>query len=192
MKKELIVIWAVAAMASPAFAQAGAAAPAMTASVPPAAADAVATVQKACLPMLRGRPVKPSAQAAGFKMENGAWVMPIAGKDEIDLAPPDAANPHVCTVTITAQPGDAAAMQSALGAWAAAQQPPLTASGVDQPAPGTPGWVISTWTARTAAGAESVVLTQPQAPAPAAAATATDQPAAAPAQSTLLVSLSPA
>jgi hypothetical protein len=182
------------APAPAAFAQA-AAAPAVTASAPPAAAsaaaDAVATVQQVCLPVLHGKPLKPAAQAAGFKLENGAWIMPIAGKHEIDLDPPDAVNPHVCTVTITAQPGDAAAMRSALGAWAAAQQPPLAANGVDQSAPGAQGWITSTWAGRTAAGVESVVLTQPQSP-PSASPAATDQPTGSPVQSTLLVSLSPA
>ncbi|HWF76537.1 MAG TPA: hypothetical protein VN694_05105 [Caulobacteraceae bacterium] len=190
MKKELILTLSAAAMAAApsAFAQ--------TASAPAAAtAYAVATVQKACLPMLRGEAVKSAAQSAGFRLENGGWVMPIAGKDEIDLDPPDSVNPHVCTVTITAQPSDAAAMRSALGAWAAAQRPPLSADGVDQSAPGAQGWVTSTWTGRAAGGAESVVLTQPQSPAqsPAQAtpAAATDQPAAGRVQSTLLVSLSP-
>jgi hypothetical protein len=143
----------------------------------------MATLQKACLPILRGKQVKAAAQSAGFKFEDGGWVMPIAGKDEIDLDPPDAANPHVCTLTITAAPGDGAAMRNALGAWAAAQSPPLAAAGGGPSAPGSsPGWVTSTWSAQTAGGAESVVFTQSQPP-PGQAATQQ--------QSTLLVSLSP-
>jgi hypothetical protein len=192
-KKEFIISLGAFALATapPAFAQGATSAlvvapahppPAASSQVGPAAADAVATLQIACLPILRGKQVKAAAQSAGFKLEDGAWVRPIAGKDEIDLDPPDAANPHVCTLTITAAPGDGAALRSALAAWAAAQSPPLAAAGVDQRTPGaSQGWVTSTWSAQTAGGAESLVLTQPQP----AGQTATQQ------QSTLLVSLSP-
>lgn len=191
-KKEFIISLATVAMAaSPsAFAQGAASPVSPVQPAPPSAqtartaADTVATLQKACLPILRGKQVTAAAQSAGFKLEDGGWIMPIDAKDEIDLDPPDAANPHVCTLTITAAPGDSAAMRSALGAWAAAQSPPLTAAGVDQAAPGaSQGWVTSTWSAQTSGGAESVVLTQPQ---PAASQATTQQ------QSTLLVSLSPA
>lgn len=184
MKKELIVTIAAAAMAAAPLAFAQTAPPATLATVPPAASDAVASLQDACLPILRGGHVKPAAQSAGFKLQDGGWVKPIAGKDEIDLDPPDVANPHVCTLTITAAPGDGAAVRGALAAWAAVQRPPLAPAGVGQSVPGaSQAWVTSTWSAQTSAGTESVVLTQPQSPA--------GQPATQPQQSTLLVSLSP-
>lgn len=158
--------------------------PPASAQTTPAAADTVATLQKACLPILRGEHAKQAAQAAGFKLQDGGWVLPIAGEHRIDLAPPDAANPHVCTLTITAAPQDEVAMRNALGAWAAAQRPPLVAVGGGQDPSGvSQGWVISTWSAQTAGGVESVVLTQPQRPAGSAASQAE--------RSTLLISLSP-
>jgi hypothetical protein len=186
MDKELIATIVAAAMAaaSAAFAQTAPSA-ATSAAIPPAASDAVASLQDACLPILRGSHVKPAAQSAGFKLQDGGWVKPIAGKDEIALDPPDVANPHVCTLTITATPVDGAAVRGALAAWAAAQRPPLAPAAVDQNVPGaSQAWVTSTWSAQTSAGTESVVLTQPQSPA--------GQPATQPQQSTLLVSLSPA
>lgn len=184
MKKALILSIAAAAMAAApaAFAQ-GAPAAGVQAAVAPAASEAVATLQKACLPILRGGPVKPAAQAAGFKLENGGWVLPVGAKQEIDLSPPDHMNPHVCTLSITAAPADGAAMRSALGTWASAQSPPLQAVAVDQSVPGAQqSWVTSTWSAQTPRGAESVVLTQPAGP-------AAGQNVAQP--STLLVSITP-
>lgn len=149
----------------------------------PAAIDVVTTLQKACLPILRGERVEAAARSAGFRLQDGGWVRPIAGKEEINLDPPDTANPHVCTLTITTGPSDVAAMRGQVASWAAAQSPPLASVGV-QSAPGAAqGWVTSTWTAQTPSGAESVVLTQPQAP--------TEQSSAQTQQSTLLVSLSP-
>jgi|SRR6185312_6674080 len=185
MRKEFVITVAAAAMAAAPVAFAEQAAPVAPA---PAAADAVATLQKVCLPVLRGGAVKPAAQSAGFRLEDGGWVLPIAGKQEIDLSPPDHSNPHVCTLTIAADAAEGAAIRNALGNWAASQSPPLKAVAVDAPVPGAAqGWVTSTWSARTPAGVENVVLTQPQSP---AAPSKTGQ--ASPPASTLLVSLAPA
>lgn len=187
MKKELIVSIAAAGLAAApaAFGQAPSAAPATS--------DAIATLQKVCLPVLRGGAVKPAARAAGFRLQDGGWVLPIAGKGEIALSPPDASNPHVCTLTITppsGAPGSGAAMRNALASWATSQSPPLKAVAVDQSVPGAArSWVTSTWSGATPAGAESVVLTQPQPPPSQPAAEPTS---AAPPPSTLLVSLAPA
>lgn len=194
-RKELLVSLSIVAMATAApsaFAQAvshssTAQAPPIQAAArasAPAASDAVATLQKACLPILRGAKANAAARSAGFQLRNGGWVRPIAGNEEIDLDPPDAANPHVCTLTLSAAPSDGTAMRSALGAWAAAQRPPLAAVGLDQNVPGAAqDWVTSTWSAQTSGGAESMVLTQPQTP-PGQSATQSQR-------STLMLSLTP-
>lgn len=160
----------VAALAAPAFAQSPP--PTLQPPAPPAppasaaAVDAVATVKTVCLPVLEGRDLKASARAAGYRLDNGQWVLPIAGKRQIDLSPPDVANPHVCSATIDARPDAGAAMQRALGEWASQQSPPLTPveTNVSRDVSGAT-WTTSSWSGRTASGVERLVLTQEPKPA---------------------------
>lgn len=152
----------------------------------PAATDAIATVSKVCLPVLEGQNLKATATGAGFRQEHGAWVMRISGQRRIELAPPDAANPHVCTATIVAMPDAAEGLQQAIANWARAQTPQLTPveSNVTRDESGE-AWTTSSWSAATAKGVESVVLTR-QSPLDAA------QGSSQLSQSELLVTITPA
>ncbi|HLY78815.1 MAG TPA: hypothetical protein VKQ70_05545 [Caulobacteraceae bacterium] len=171
MKKELITLVAsvMAITCGPAIAQgatpsnAATSAPAVV-PAPPAATDMVATLQKVCLPVLRGGGLKASASAAGYKQKDGQWVLTIDGDRRIELLPPDEANPHVCGATIYARPTSTTALQQALGRWASAQTPPLAPVKVDASVAGAaPPWIDSSWSAQTPAGALGVALGQEQA-----------------------------
>jgi hypothetical protein len=174
--------------AGPAVAQStapsgAATAPAATSPSTPLTQDTIAAIDKACLPLLRG--AKPQAAAsAGFRLQDGVWTMSANGQPKVELDPPDVANPHLCTLTITYRPGDGAPLSAALGAWANAQSPPLTSGETSRAVAGSPdGLTTSTWSGQTSGGGvESVVLSQEQ---PAAGADGSRQ-------STVLVSLGPA
>jgi len=191
MKKDILTtlaaISAIASLAGSALSAANASA--RTAQAPPsgktapAASDLVATLQQVCLPVLRGGDVKSSASAAGFTQKDGQWVLKIAGDARIELAPPDVTNPHVCSATIYAQPGETAALQQALGAWAGAQKPAITPLKLDAAVAGASDWTTSTWSAQTPSGTLSIALGQQQ-PTPGTATTLTE--------SDLQVSLTPA
>ncbi|MGH6958069.1 MAG: hypothetical protein ACREEW_15490, partial [Caulobacteraceae bacterium] len=156
------------------------------AAPPPAVRATMTALQRVCLPVLRGAPLKTSAKAAGFRLKDGVWTMPVARGRRIGLEPPDTANPHVCALHIVAEAAAAPSMRATLAAWASGQSPPLKQVEADVVVPG-PAFqhVTSTWTARTAAGAEGVVLSQDEAlpGKPALAGTR---------RSALLVSLTPA
>lgn len=164
---KFIVLALAGAACSPALAQT-AAPPASTASRPPAAAAstfaaryAVEALEKVCLPVLRGAPLKASAQSADFKLENGAWVLPIGGGQQITLQPPTGDNPHLCGMTILSSVGGGASMRAILSAWAADQTPPLAAVRKDASVVGpSHERLTSTWAAQTASGVEGVVLSQ--------------------------------
>lgn len=138
-----------------------------------AATDLVATLQQVCLPVLRGGDVKSSARAVGFTQKDGQWVLKIGGDERIELAPPDATNPHLCSATIYAQPGETAALQQALNAWAGAQNPAITPVKLDATVAGVANWTTSTWSAQTPSGTLSLALGQQQ-PAPGTATTLTE------------------
>jgi len=130
---------------------------------PPAASDAVKALQQVCLPVLRGGDLKSSASAAGFKLRDGQWVLTINGDRRIELDPPDAANPHVCSATIYARPSNSAAIQQALNNWAGAQSPPLTSVKVDaHVSDPTQQWITSSWRAQTPTGMLGLALGQAQ------------------------------
>jgi hypothetical protein len=178
MKKEFHLTLA-ACLAAAAFPLAARAAPPAAKPAPPIATDAVAALTDVCLPVMHGADVHAVAQKGGFKDDDGDWVRQIDSQRRIDLDPPDIANPHQCTATVTTAPGDGAAVSAAVGAWASAQSPPLAVAVSDQSAGA--GLTASTWSAQTPAGTEAVVLTQQKARSGATAG-----------QSTLLVSLTPA
>lgn len=172
--------------ASPALAQTTAPSAPPTQVAPTATAqsplteDAVAALDKVCLPVLRGAKVKTAAATAGFKLEDGAWSRPIGDQRRLDVEPPDVANPHLCTVTVTYAAGDGAQLRAALGAWASTRSPPLSAVQVGQNIAGS-DLTTSQWSGQGSGGAESVVLSQ-------------EQPAqgnGGSRQSTVIVSLSP-
>jgi len=157
MNKMLLVSTVAATLGATSFVHAQPAAP-------PLAGDAVETLQKVCLPVLRGGDLKASAASAGFVMKDGQWTLTVDRDTSIALNPPDTANPRVCGASITAPFGDALALKRAVAAWARTQTPPLAAVKL-APAIGS-GWTSSLW---TGAG-ESVTLGQEHAGAPTASA----------------------
>lgn len=167
MKSDTLLFLASASIAATgALAHAQTATPsgiAATSTPPPAASDAVKTLQKVCLPVLLGGDLKSSASAAGFHLKDGLWVLTIDGDRRIELSPPDAANPHICSATIYSRPRNAAAIQEALGSWAVAQSPPLTPVRVDaQVSDPSQQWTTSSWSAQTPAGTLGLALGQQQ------------------------------
>lgn len=164
MKKEISLLLASASVVG-AVAYARTIAPANSSALetqpPPAASDTVKALQQVCLPVLRGGDLKSSASAAGFKLKDGQWVLTINGDRRIELDPPDAENPHVCSATIYARPSTAAAIQQSLTNWAGAQSPPLTSVKVDAHVSGpTQQWITSSWRAQTAKGTLGLALGQ--------------------------------
>jgi hypothetical protein len=178
MKQQFIMMAAALAVASPAVAQTAAPPATRTAPAPLAAAqtplteDAITALDKVCLPILRGAKVKAVGPAAGFKLRNGDWSRSIDDRQQLDLDPPDVANPHLCTITVTYAPGAGAQLRAALGGWASAQ--------VNQAIPGS-DLTTSQWSGAAAGGVESLVLSQER---PA-------QKTSGSRQSTLTVSLGP-
>lgn len=147
----------------------------------PAAADAVKTLQQVCLPVLRGAQFGAAAASAGFRQEQGAWTLTIDSKRQLVLDPPDKLNPHLCSLTITNLASSADQLRTTLASWAAAQSPPLSL--VNQST--AEGVATSTWAARTPAGEEGVVLSEPVSTSAAPSPDGVEQ-------STLYVSLAPA
>lgn len=177
---DLIAVTAAAAVAG---ASAGSAA--SPTPPPPVATAAVSTLQNVCLPLLRGGAVSRVAPAAGFRDRQGSWVLDVAGRPAVELDPPDVANPHLCTATLSYAPGGGDAIRAALATWAATQTPALSPVKVDQTYPGaTYERQVSTWSAETPAGVEGVVLDEEKTP--------QGKPADGNlGQSTMLVSLTP-
>jgi hypothetical protein len=156
---------AIAALAgSAAFAQTPAATtqPA-TITPPPVVEGAIAALDRVCLPVLKGGDLDKSAKAAGFRNKDGQWVMSVTGRSEIDLNPPDTANPSVCGASITAPAASGLALRQALDSWAQRQTPPLAPVKMDATVAGpSHQWTTSSWSGTTPAGVEGVVLSQEQ------------------------------
>ena len=169
MKKDIklvLISLAIAATAGPAFSRDAAS---LRGAPSPAVADMVKTLKQVCLPLLKGGDLGPAASAAGFRLKDGQWVLPIKGDRRIELSPPDDANPHVCSAAVYAKPDSQAALRQALSGWAGAQSPPLTPV-QEPPELATAGWSTSSWRGQTPAGTLGVALGQAQ-PAQAPAAT---------------------
>jgi hypothetical protein len=138
---------------------AGAGPPSATAAAP-AAAAAVTTLDRACLPILRGADLKATARSAGFVLRNGAWVRELAGGRQVQLDPPDASNPHQCSARLLSGPEEGPALRAALSLWASEQSPPLAPAKVDEHERGPLfDRATSTWFS-AAGGSESLLLSQ--------------------------------
>src|SRR5262249_27436843 len=119
----------------------------------PAAAALLATLQTVCLPALSGHSAKLSATKAGFRLKDGLWVERFSGERRLELPPPDAANPHICSATMYATPAAALGFHTALAAWAGAQTPPLKANADDASVSGpNHDWETSAWSGPTSKG----------------------------------------
>lgn len=163
MKKDIKLVLAcaavVVAVASDSWSQDEANGPPQSAS--PAITDAVKTLQQVCLPVLKGGDLKTNASAAGFRLKDGEWVLVIHGNRRIELAPPDAANPHLCSAAIYTRPVGQLALRQALNAWAGAQSPPLTPVNPGQGSLSA-GWTTWSWQGQTPSGTLGVALGQEQ------------------------------
>jgi|GEM_PF-6712567 len=170
------------AAAALAFGPAAAQTPAAPASDngSPAASAAITALDRVCLPLIQGKPIKAVASAVGMKQTRGEWVMVIEGRQRVVVDPPGGANPTVCTVVITYAPGAETAMIAALDGWAAARTPPLQKDKVREEATGSRK--LSSWLGSTPDGNHTIVLAEQKTP--------TGGPIAAPLeQATLLVNL---
>jgi hypothetical protein len=198
MNKETTLILSAASLlaVSPAFAQgsiptlsppAPSATPQATpasARISPAPQVVVATLQDVCLPVLRGVALAPAAMSSGFAERDGQWTLETADKSQVVLEPPDLANPHVCAATIALAPGDVGPIGPSVAAWATAQSPPLRPVKSDVvAASGAFRRITWSWSGRTAAGVEGVVLSRDE--------PSSGQPGGG-GQATLFVSLTPA
>jgi hypothetical protein len=131
------------------------------AAEPPSVKAVLQLVQDACLPLLRGGQASQIARTVGLRMQDGVWVQTLQAGQQVQLQPPDVANPHLCSVTATYAAGAGGALRQALGAWASSQVPPLVPVKVEQSYAGAMyDRLVSTWSAQTPAGAEGVVLDQ--------------------------------
>lgn len=103
----------------------------LVATAPVNAADSpgatiVAAVEKVCLPLIGGQSLQTVAAAAtAGAVRDNVWTASLPNRGEIRIRAPGAANPRVCSASISFSPGGHTAFIAALDAWAAAHAPPL-------------------------------------------------------------------
>ena len=152
---ELAVLASLAALAAPA----GQAA-AQTVSPdqrPPAAVALQSAIERVCLPVLGGEPMKTVASAAGVKANDSGWWLPAGGPQGVAILPPDSVNPNVCSLTVTYQAGPGAPLYDLLSRWS--QDHGLKPVKTKETSQG-PSYarVTSSWEGRTSSGQMAVVL----------------------------------
>jgi len=134
---------------APAAAPTPPAPPAPTTPLPTSgiAANVLAGLDKACAPLVRGAAVKPTASAAGLRINgDGDLVWGLDGGRRITIQPPDTANPNNCTLTVRYAAGEETAILDGLNAWAQRRAPPLAPDKIAEKSPEDGGFsVISTW-----------------------------------------------
>ena len=153
---------AIPVLAVPAPTQAPPAAePAPASTIPtPTARAAVSVLQNACLPLLHGAKLNAVASKLKLKNVHGDWLLPVDDQRQVELTPPDAANPALCSETITHRAGGDPAIYAAVDQWARAQTPALQPVKVESPTQAADHlWLISSWSARSPKGDLSIVLT---------------------------------
>lgn len=158
---------AMAGIAASSSAAPQAAAPPKATPVPPTpgASAAVSTLRNVCLPLLMGQERRAVATAARVKMSGDEWIVPIDGRRQIEVFPPDTANPHVCEATITHRIGSQPAILSAIDAWTSALSPPLRATQFRQRSTGPDGVrTTSIWLGAIPNGQLAVVMTELKSP----------------------------
>ena len=126
-----------------------------------AASGAVRALQQVCLPLLAGGDAWTVARAAGFEDQDGQWVLPIDAESRVVLNPPDRVNARLCSASITYPMNEESQLEDAVGHWAGAQTPPLRPLSLGL---WTRGATFvsnqSSWSGRSPAGSESLVLTE--------------------------------
>jgi hypothetical protein len=100
-------------------------APAAPSGASPAAAAALTTLEKVCLPLLRGEKLKDVSAATGIKERRGEWSLPIADGQTVVITPPSGANNTVCSAKLSYAVGAGQPITQALDHWASASAPPL-------------------------------------------------------------------
>jgi hypothetical protein len=152
----------------------------------PDPAAAVMTVAKdVCLRLLQGGKIEVVAKTTGLKNGRESWVLPLGGKQRIEVSPPSGSNPHVCTATVFHDPDAAAPIIAALTDWAAAQTPPLLVVKAQEKSTGSLyQQTTSSWEGKIAGGDLGMIYAEDKTLAGKSVAGALDQ-------ATLMVGLTP-
>lgn len=95
------------------------------AGLSPEAAAALSTVERVCLPLIRGQTLKAVAATAGLKRDHDDWILPIAGRKRVVIDPPGDSNKTVCSAKLTYGVDGGAPIVDVMNRWAQAQTPPL-------------------------------------------------------------------
>jgi len=119
----------------------------------------LSTLDKACAPLTRGAQPKPTAAAAGMRINgDGDLILGLDAGRRITIQAPSVANPNNCTLTVRYQAGEDAAILDGLQAWAERRDPPLAPDKVAAQLPENGGVsVTSTWLGYANGKAEGVV-----------------------------------
>jgi hypothetical protein len=124
---------------------------------PPAAVAVQTALERVCLPVLGGKPMKAAASAAGVQENDSGWWLAAGGKQGVAILPPDSVNPHVCSLTVTYQAGQGAPLYTLLDRWSADHGlKPVKVKAASQGA--TYAHVTSSWEGQTPQGEMAVVL----------------------------------
>lgn len=123
----------------------------------PAAIALQTAVERVCLPVLGGKPMKTIASAAGVTQNDSGWWLPAGGPQGVSILPPDSVNPNVCSLTVTYQAGQGAPLYDLLSRWS--QDHGLQPVKVKEPSRG-PSYarVTSSWEGQTPSGQMAIVL----------------------------------
>lgn len=158
MRSNLLLVMLMAATPAAAMAQSAQPAPA---SQTPEAGAVISALQRVCFPLSRGAKVDALAATSGLRQENGQWVLPIRGPEQIVVTPPDVSNPTVCTATITYDPAQDSQLVGVIDRWAKTRTPPLKAVKIKTPETG-PAMQrqTSSWEGLGAKETDGVVLSQ--------------------------------
>ncbi|HEY2483308.1 MAG TPA: hypothetical protein VGI30_14095 [Caulobacteraceae bacterium] len=158
MRSNLLLVLLMAAAPAAAMAQSAQPAPA---TQTPEEVAIISALQRVCFPLSRGAKVDTVAAASGLRQENGQWVLPIRGPEQIVVTPPDFSNPTVCTATITYDPAQDNQLVGVIDSWAKTQTPPLKAVKVKAPESGpVMQRLTSSWQALGPKETDGVVLSQ--------------------------------
>ncbi len=123
------------------------------------AMNVLSALDRACVPLTRGAQVKPTASAAGMRVNgDGDLTVGLDGGRRIVIQAPSVANPNNCAMTVRYQAGEDAAILDGLQAWGQRRDPPLAPDKVAASTPEDGGAsVVSTWIGAGQTKVEGVV-----------------------------------
>ena len=123
----------------------------------PAAIALQTAIERVCLPVLGGRPMKAVAGPAGVTQNDSGWWLPAGGKQGVSILPPDSVNPTVCSLSVAYQAGQGAPLYALLQRWSA--DPGLKPVEVQAESQGPDfAHVTSSWEGQTPSGYTAIVL----------------------------------